>query len=208
MLPRSNSRQRGRTGFTEIKHDGYRCQVLVERGKARVFTRNGYDWSDRYPSIVRAAANLRCGLAIIDGEAIVQNGEGAADFKALRSAIRREPHNIILYAFDLLHLDGRDLRQQTLTERRTQLENLILLERVPRGRETVHLSEKPVSLITGKRRSGITQARAIVVGWSALGARVFRSRSFDFYEGDEGRDRFVFPNGMGEFEVDSRINLS
>jgi bifunctional non-homologous end joining protein LigD len=102
--------------------------VLVERGKARVFTRNGYDWSDRYHSIVRAAANLRCGLAIIDGEAIVQNGEGAADFKALRSAMRREPHNIILYAFDLLHLDGRDLRQQTLTERRTQLENLILAD--------------------------------------------------------------------------------
>jgi ATP-dependent DNA ligase len=64
-------------------------------------------------------------LAIIDGEAIVQNAEGAADFEALRSAIRRQPHNIILYAFDLLHLDGRDLRQQTLTERRAQLEHLI-----------------------------------------------------------------------------------
>jgi bifunctional non-homologous end joining protein LigD len=118
----------GKHWIHEIKHDGYRCQVLVERGKARVFTRNGYDWSDRYPSIVRAAANLRCQSAIIDGEAIVQNGAGAADFEALRSAMRREPHNIILYAFDLLHLDGGDLRQQTLTERRTQLENLILAD--------------------------------------------------------------------------------
>jgi bifunctional non-homologous end joining protein LigD len=42
----------------EIKHDGYRCQVLIEQGKPRVFTRNGYDWSDRYPSIVRAAPAL------------------------------------------------------------------------------------------------------------------------------------------------------
>jgi ATP-dependent DNA ligase len=56
----------------EIKHDGYRCQVLLERGQARVFTRNGYDWSDRYPSIVRTAANLRCQSAIIDG--VVQDG--------------------------------------------------------------------------------------------------------------------------------------
>ena len=118
----------GRHWIHEIKHDGYRCQVLVERGKARVFTRNGYDWSDRYPSIVRAAANLRCQLAIIDGEAIVQNRDGASNFEALRFAMRRQPHNIILYAFDLLHLDGRDLRQQTLTERRTQLENLILAD--------------------------------------------------------------------------------
>jgi len=115
----------GKHWIHEIKHDGYRCQVLLERGKARVFTRNGYDWSDRYPSIVRAAANLRCELAIIDGEAIVQNDEGVADFEALRSAMRREPHNIVLYAFDLLHLDGRDLRQQALIERRASLKTLL-----------------------------------------------------------------------------------
>jgi bifunctional non-homologous end joining protein LigD len=118
----------GKHWIHEIKHDGYRCQVVLERGKARVFTRNGDDWSDRYPSIVRAAANLRCQLAIIDGEAIVQNGEGAADFEALRSAMRRPPRSIILYAFDLLHLDGNDLRQETLTQRRAQLEHLVLAD--------------------------------------------------------------------------------
>src|SRR6476659_9977043 len=58
----------GKHWIHEIKHDGYRSQVLVERGQARVFTRNGYDWSDRYPSIVRAATNLRCQSAIIDGD--------------------------------------------------------------------------------------------------------------------------------------------
>jgi bifunctional non-homologous end joining protein LigD len=115
----------GKHWIHEIKHDDYRCQVLVERGKARVFTRNGYDWTDRYPSIVRAAANLRCRSAIIDGEAIVQNGNGASDFEALSSALRRQPHSIILYAFDLLHLDGKDLRQQTLMERRASLKHLL-----------------------------------------------------------------------------------
>src|SRR6476469_473291 len=109
----------------EIKHDGYRCQVLLERGQTRIFTHNGYDWSDRYPSIVRAAANLRCQSAIIDGEAIVQDGHGASDFEALSTAMRRQPHSIILYAFDLLHLDGKDLRQQTLLERRASLKALL-----------------------------------------------------------------------------------
>ena len=115
----------GKHWIHEIKHDGYRSQVVVERGEARVFTRNGYDWSDRYPSIVRAAANLRCQSAIIDGETIVQDGNGASDFEALSSALRQRPHSIILYAFDLLHLDGKDLRQQTLAERRDSLKHLV-----------------------------------------------------------------------------------
>ena len=63
--------------------------------------------------------------AIIDGEAIVQNGHGASDFEALSTAMRRQPHSIILYAFDLLHLDGKDLRQQTLLERRASLKALL-----------------------------------------------------------------------------------
>jgi bifunctional non-homologous end joining protein LigD len=115
----------GKHWIHEIKHDGYRSQVAIEHGQMRVFSRNGHDWSDRYPGIVRAAAGLHCKSAIIDGEAIVQNGDGASDFEALSSAMRRQPHSIILYAFDLLHLDGKDLRQQTLSERRANLKQLV-----------------------------------------------------------------------------------
>src|SRR6476659_4924448 len=115
----------GKHWIHEIKHDGYRCQVLLERGQARVFTRNGYDWTDRYPSLVRAAMKLNCGSAILDGEAVVQDGDGACNFEALGSALRQRPHSIILYAFDLLHLDGEDLRQQTLMERRASLKHLV-----------------------------------------------------------------------------------
>jgi bifunctional non-homologous end joining protein LigD len=114
----------GKHWIHEVKHDGYRCQVLVERGQARVFTRNGFDWTDRYPSFVRAAPNLKCKSAIIDGEAIVQNSDGVSDFEAL-SALRQRPHSIVLYGFDLLHLDGNDLRQQTLMERRASLKTLL-----------------------------------------------------------------------------------
>ena len=67
----------GKNWIHEIKYDGYRCQVLLERGQARVFTRNGFDWSDRYPSILRAASHLPCHSAIIDGEAILPRGDGA-----------------------------------------------------------------------------------------------------------------------------------
>ena len=115
----------GKHWIHEIKHDGYRCQALVERGEARVLIRNGYDWTDRYPSLVRAAMKLNCRAAILDGEAVVQDGNGASDFEALGSALRQRPHSIILYAFDLLHLDGKDLRQQTLIERRASLRALL-----------------------------------------------------------------------------------
>jgi bifunctional non-homologous end joining protein LigD len=115
----------GEQWIHEIKHDGYRCQVLLERGQVRVLTRNGHDWSDRYPSIVLAASNLRCQSAIIDGEAIVQNRNGVSDFEALSSAMRWHPHRIILYAFDLMHLNGADLGRQTLSVRRSLLQTLI-----------------------------------------------------------------------------------
>jgi bifunctional non-homologous end joining protein LigD len=115
----------GKHWIHEIKHDGYRCQVLLERGHARVFTRNGYDWSDRYPSIVQAAAPLPCLSAIIDGEAIVQDQNGVSDFEALNSAMRWRPDTIILYAFDLMHLNGRDLRREALLKRRAILKALL-----------------------------------------------------------------------------------
>jgi bifunctional non-homologous end joining protein LigD len=115
----------GNNWIHEIKHDGYRCQVLLERGQTRVFTRNGYDWTDRYPSIETAAANFACKSAIIDGEAIVQDGDGISDFESLSFALRWQPHAIILYAFDLLHLNGRDLRRLPLSERREMLKALV-----------------------------------------------------------------------------------
>ena len=115
----------GKGWIHEIKHDGYRCQVLLERGRVRVLTRNGHDWTDRYPSIVLAAGDLPCKSAILDGEAVVQGANGVSDFGALAFAMRWRPHTVILYAFDLMHLNGRDLRQEPLSERRSILQTLI-----------------------------------------------------------------------------------
>jgi bifunctional non-homologous end joining protein LigD len=115
----------GKRWIHEIKHDGYRSQLVVEDGRVRVFTRNGFDWTDRYPSVVRAARALPCRSAIIDGEVVVQDERGLSDFHALRSAIRWQPERLILFAFDLMHLDGEDLRFRSLEERRERLRQLL-----------------------------------------------------------------------------------
>jgi ATP-dependent DNA ligase len=98
----------------EVKHDGYRTMLVIERGTARAYTRNGHGWSDRYPGIIMAARNLPCRTAILDGEVIVQDGRGVSDFEALQSALRSKTIHLIFYAFDLLHLDGKDLREKPL----------------------------------------------------------------------------------------------
>jgi bifunctional non-homologous end joining protein LigD len=93
-------------GWThEIKYDGYRTELIIDDGQARAFTRNGHDWTKRYRSIVEVAAALPVGDAIIDGEMVVQDESGVSDFQALRGAIGGEPHRLIFFAFDLLHLE-------------------------------------------------------------------------------------------------------
>jgi len=108
----------GANWIHEVKHDGYRTMLVVERGSARAYTRHGHDWSDRYPGIIAAARKLPCRSAILDGEVIVQDARGISDFEALQTALSSRSLNLIFYAFDLMHLDGEDLRESSLAERR------------------------------------------------------------------------------------------
>src|SRR6476660_10047904 len=85
----SNAPPEGDGWIHEIKHDGFRTQLLVERGKARALTRRAFDWSAKYAPIVEAAAALPVKSAIIDGEVVVFDKKGLTDFHALRSAMRR-----------------------------------------------------------------------------------------------------------------------
>jgi len=110
----------------EVKHDGYRTLLIIERRKARAYTRNGFDWSERYLGITKAAAaKLDCHSAMIDGEVVVQDERGASDFEALKSAIRWRPQSLIFCAFDLVHLNGKDLRNAPLLDRRAELRKLV-----------------------------------------------------------------------------------
>lgn len=109
----------------EIKHDGYRTMLSIQSDGIRTFTRNGHDWSRRYRAIVEAAGQLQCSQALLDGEIIVQDGLGRSDFDALPAAIATRPNELIFYAFDLLSMDGVDLRQEPLTRRRLALEAML-----------------------------------------------------------------------------------
>jgi ATP-dependent DNA ligase len=109
----------------EIKHDGFRTMLRIHGKDVRALTRNGHDWSHKYWRIIEACGNLTCDSALIDGEVIVQNDKGVSDFAALRAAIDREPHRLVLFAFDLLFLNGKDWRREPLLERRSRLEELI-----------------------------------------------------------------------------------
>jgi len=101
----------------EVKHDGYRTMLLVERGAACAHTRNGHNWSDRYPGIIAAARKLSCRSAILDGEVIVQDARGVSDFEALQVTLRSQPSRLIFYAFDLF--------DRPLVERRAKLLELV-----------------------------------------------------------------------------------
>src|SRR6187397_1600695 len=94
-----------------------RTLIVLDQGRVRAFSRHGRDWTGPYRRVVEAAAKLHCKAALIDGEVIVQDENGISDFDALRSAIHKARHRLVMFAFDLLHLDGKDLRRTPLLER-------------------------------------------------------------------------------------------
>jgi bifunctional non-homologous end joining protein LigD len=106
-----------------LKHDGYRLQVRRIGDTVRLFTRRGYDWSARYPAISVTATLLRARSFTLDGEAVVCGPQGVAVFDALHR--RGTVSEAMLYAFDLLDLDGEDLRGLPLGDRRRQLARLL-----------------------------------------------------------------------------------
>jgi ATP-dependent DNA ligase len=107
----------------EIKHDGYRLIVQREGDRVRLFTRRGYDWSDRFPLIVEAALKLRSRSFVIDGEAVVLDADGRSDFDALHS--RKHDAEVRLVAFDILAVRDYDVRPEPLHARKDRLETLL-----------------------------------------------------------------------------------
>jgi len=107
----------------EIKYDGYRLIVQREGKRVRLFTRNGHDWTSRYPLIVEAAPKNRMTSFVIDGEAVILGVDGIPDFNALHS--HKRDREVQLYAFDILALDCDDLRDLPLSLRKTNLARLL-----------------------------------------------------------------------------------
>jgi bifunctional non-homologous end joining protein LigD len=121
----------------EIKFDGYRMQARLDRGKVKLLTRKGLDWTERFPTVAEAIARLPAGSALIDGELVSEDAKGISRFSLLQQDLKAGRHDrMVFYAFDLMHLDGADLRPRPLTERKAALAKLLA-----RARGAVRLSE-------------------------------------------------------------------
>ncbi|HEY9359159.1 MAG TPA: DNA ligase D [Xanthobacteraceae bacterium] len=110
----------------EIKYDGYRMQARLDRRKVRLLTRKGLDWTEKFPNVAAAVAKLPARTALIDGEVVVEDEDGASSFSALQAALKQgERERFIYYVFDLLHLDGRDQTGLPMAERKAELARLL-----------------------------------------------------------------------------------
>jgi bifunctional non-homologous end joining protein LigD len=107
----------------EIKYDGFRLIVHRDGDRARLLTRNGHDWTRRYPRIAESALKNRTKQFVIDGEAVVLGVDGISDFEALYS--HKHDDEVQLYAFDVLAIDGEDLRRLPLSKRKASLARLL-----------------------------------------------------------------------------------
>ena len=113
----------GSAWLHEVKYDGYRLLVALGGGKAKLYTRTGLDWTDRFPEVARAASTLRVDSALIDGE-VVAFRQGKPSFAALQAAIPNGG-DMIFFAFDLLDLDGEDVGRLPNVQRKERLRPLI-----------------------------------------------------------------------------------
>lgn len=111
--------------LTEIKFDGYRLIAALDHGEARLFTRNGNDWTNRLPAVARAISQLNVDSAVVDGELVALDKDGVSSFPGLQAALSHgRDQNLVFYLFDLLYLDGFDLRKCPLRERKERLKGL------------------------------------------------------------------------------------
>lgn len=106
----------GKGWLHELKYDGYRLIAVRRKGEVKLFTRKQLDWTSRFPELAERLKNLKGGDFVLDGEAVVFDRKGRSSFSALQEALK-SGKGIDFVAFDLLHLDGRNLRGLPLSRR-------------------------------------------------------------------------------------------
>ena len=111
--------------LSEMKYDGYRCLLALAGGEARIYTRTGLDWTDKFPEIATAAAKIDCDSALLDGEIVALDVQGRTDFSALQEAISQGGRGLTLFLFDALEIDGDKLDKLPNIARKQRLAALI-----------------------------------------------------------------------------------
>lgn len=210
----------GNNWLHEIKYDGYRCLLAVTEDKARIYTRSGKDWTDKFQGIAGAAVSRISGSALIDGEIVALDRKGNPDFSNLQKALKEAKGKLTLFAFDLMERNGEDLTALTNIERKERL-NAVLGEGDDSIRFADHLigaGEKLLDTMCKAGQEGIISKRAdasyrgrrtrtwlkikctrrqefVVIGWrrSDKKARPFASLLLAQNEGD----RLVYKGRVG-----------
>ncbi|EPA96207.1 MULTISPECIES: DNA ligase D [Pseudomonas] len=132
----------------ECKLDGFRMLARIENGKVRLFTRNGHDWTHKLPGQAKALVSLGLESAWLDGEIVVADEHGVPDFQALQNAFEAgRSGNILYYLFDLPYLNGVDLREVPVEERRAALSTVLRTSNDPLLRFSEAFSEDPEALL-------------------------------------------------------------
>ena len=162
----------------EVKFDGYRVMARVDQGRVQLLTRNGEDWTERMPSLEAALSKLKAKSALIDGEFVALDAKGLSDFQLLQNAYSGKTQaKLAYYAFDLLYLDGFDLRAAPLLARKARLKEL--LDALPKSAaQTLRYSDH----VVGKGAEFFAHA-------AKLGLEgVVSKRADSSYRGGRGKD--------------------
>ena len=109
----------------EVKYDGYRIGCAIEGGKVTLWSRRGKDWTAQFPEVATAARKLKVRAALLDGEVAAVLPDGRTSFQALQNAFAARRRELVYFAFDLLHLDGEDLLERPLLERKAALARVV-----------------------------------------------------------------------------------
>jgi len=205
----------------EVKYDGYRCLLAVGGGRARVFTRTGLDWSAKFPEIAAAGAAFDT-PALIDGEIVALGADGKPSFSALQAAMKAGGEGLVMFAFDLLSLGGKDLRRLPNVERKTLLRPLVeggdaiqFAEHVVGGGEKLFdamcregyegiVSKKADAAYAARRTRAWLKVKCtrrqefVIVGWTASASkpRAFKSLLLAL-TGDDGELKYAGKVGTG-----------
>ncbi|HYI47617.1 MAG TPA: DNA ligase D [Allosphingosinicella sp.] len=115
----------GAAWLHEMKYDGYRCLLALAGGEAKIHTRTGLDWTEKFPEIARAAGEIQAGSALLDGEIVALDDKGSTGFSALQQAISEGGRGLTLFLFDVLEIDGETLEKLPNLERKQRLAALL-----------------------------------------------------------------------------------
>jgi bifunctional non-homologous end joining protein LigD len=150
------SAPKGGNWLHEIKLDGYRMQARIDGGQVQLLTRKGLDWTAKFKPVANALKALKIPSALLDGEIVVEDEAGISSFSALQQELKGKGERFVYYVFDLLYLDGEDLRKATLADRKAALR--LLFDDLPQGgaiRFSDHLEEDGATLVRHACRMGL-----------------------------------------------------